>query len=123
MVEVNAINASVAYAKALSSQVDGVKTGGADPFGGANNGPSFAELVKETGMEAIADGKQSEKVSLQSLTQDTGLAEIVTAVSNAEASLETVEAGKILGIRVLDHVVVARRGYASLLEERTAGSA
>jgi len=34
-----------------------------------------------------------------------------------------VEAGRILGIRVLDHVIVARRGYVSLLEGGAAGSA
>jgi DNA repair protein RadC len=32
-----------------------------------------------------------------------------------------VEAGRILGIRVLDHVVVAQGGYASLMERRTGG--
>lgn len=87
MVEGKAINASIAYAKALSSQV-----GATNPVDNVNNGPSFAELVKEAGMEAIAEGQAAEKVSLQSLTQDAGLAEIVTAVSNAEASLETVVA-------------------------------
>jgi DNA repair protein RadC len=45
------------------------------------------------------------------------------SVEDRRLTERLVEAGKILGIRVLDHVVVARRGYASLLEEGAAGSA
>jgi flagellar hook-basal body complex protein FliE len=90
MVDGKAINASIAYAKALSSQVD--MGNGANPLSEGVNGPSFAELLQDAGKEAINEGRTSEKVSLQALTQDTGLAEIVTAVSNAEASLETVVA-------------------------------
>ncbi len=91
MVDGTAINASIAYAKALSSQVD-MGNGGANSLSEGVNGPSFAELLQDAGKEAINEGRTSEKVSLQALTQDTGLAEIVTAVSNAEASLETVVA-------------------------------
>lgn len=87
MIDGKAISATAAYTKALTSQ-----TGVSGPAGNANDGPSFAELVKEAGLDAINSGQAAEKVSLQSLTQDAGLAEIVTAVSNAEASLETVVA-------------------------------
>jgi DNA repair protein RadC len=45
------------------------------------------------------------------------------SVEDRRLTERLVEAGKILGIRVLDHVVVARRGYVSLLEDGTAGSA
>lgn len=45
------------------------------------------------------------------------------SVEDRRLTERLIEAGRILGIRVLDHVVVARRGYVSLLEGGPAGSA
>ena len=55
-------------------------------------GQSFAELLTEVGDTSVAAANQSEKMALQSITKDAELVDIVTAVSNAEVTLETVMA-------------------------------
>lgn len=99
MAVTNLSSAAEAYTKALGNAVDakGGTTVGVDEV---NTGPSFSELVNEAGKNAVADGLNSETVSLQSLTGDSGLAEIVTAVSSAEVTLETV-------VSVRDRVIQA----------------
>jgi len=92
------ISVADAYTKALSS----INKGGGAAVGSDEvaTGPSFSELVKEASTDAVKDGLNSEKVSLQSLTGDAGLADIVTAVSSAEVTLETV-------VSVRDRVIQA----------------
>ncbi len=98
MVDTSPLLGTEAYTKALGNAVKGSGTTvGVDE---ANTGPSFSELVKEAGQDAVAEGLNSEKVSLQSLTGDSGLADIVTAVSSAEVTLETV-------VSVRDRVIQA----------------
>ncbi|MEP3245390.1 MAG: flagellar hook-basal body complex protein FliE [Sneathiella sp.] len=100
MADFNPVSAMQAYGKALDS-ASNVKSGatavGADEVA---TGPSFSELVKEAGTDAVQDGLNSETVSLQSLTGESGLADIVTAVSSAEATLQTV-------VSVRDRVIQA----------------
>ena len=55
-------------------------------------GQSFVELLSEVGDTSIATANQSEKMGLRSITRDAELVDIVTAVSNAEVTLETVMA-------------------------------
>ena len=55
-------------------------------------GQSFAELLTEVSDTSLAAGNQSEKMGLKSITKDAELVDIVTAVSNAEVTLETVMA-------------------------------
>ncbi|MDA0262197.1 MAG: flagellar hook-basal body complex protein FliE, partial [Proteobacteria bacterium] len=55
-------------------------------------GQSFAELLSEVGQNSVANSNQSEKMGLQSITKSAELVDIVTAVSNAEVTLETVMA-------------------------------
>ncbi|MBL4740032.1 MAG: flagellar hook-basal body complex protein FliE [Sneathiella sp.] len=98
MAVTNLSSAAEAYTKALGNAVDAKGTAvGVDEV---NTGPSFSELVKEAGKSAVDDGLNSETVTLQSLTGDAGLAEIVTAVSSAEITLETV-------VSVRDRVIQA----------------
>lgn len=96
------LSAMQAYGKALDN-LSSIKPGEGGTKVGvdeAATGPSFSELLQEAGREAVAEGQSSEKVSLESLTGDSGLAEIVTAVSSAEATLETV-------VSVRDRVIQA----------------
>ncbi len=100
MADANPLSAMQAYGKALDN-LSNAKSGGTTVgMDEVNTGPSFAELVQEAGKDAVAEGLNSEKVSLQSLTGESGLADIVTAVSSAEATLETV-------VSVRDRVIQA----------------
>ncbi len=100
MVDTSPVSVAQAYTKALGSITDGATKGAAVGKDEISTGPSFSELVKEAGQDAVKDGLNSEKVSLQSLTGDAGLADIVTAVSSAEVTLETV-------VSVRDRVIQA----------------
>ena len=90
MADTSALAATQAYSKAINNTV-GIKPGGADTAD-AVEGPSFADLLADAGSEAMKTGVNSEQISLEAITGDAGLADIVTAVSNAEATLETVVA-------------------------------
>ena len=101
MVENSPLTAVQAYTKALD-QAASAKAGGGATVGvdEVKNGPSFSELLEEAGRDAVQEGMTSEKVSLQSLTGDSSLVDIVTAVSSAEVTLETV-------VSVRDRVIQA----------------
>ena len=92
MVDTSAVTATQAYSKALTNSVEGKNAGAAVGIDEVSNGPSFAEMLAEAGSDAIKSGNAFEQVSLDAVTGNAGLADIVTAVSNAEATLETVVA-------------------------------
>ncbi|OUR75904.1 hypothetical protein A9Q83_16155 [Alphaproteobacteria bacterium 46_93_T64] len=100
MVETSPISALQAYTKAIDQAANSKSTGTVVGSDEVTTGPSFAELVQEAGKEAVSDGLNSEKVSLQSLTGEAGLVDIVTAISSAEVTLETV-------VSVRDRVIQA----------------
>ncbi|MBL4666027.1 MAG: flagellar hook-basal body complex protein FliE [Sneathiella sp.] len=100
MVETSPISALQAYTKAIDQAASSMGTGTGVGTDEVSTGPSFADLVSEAGKEAVRDGLESEKVSLQSLTGEAGLVDIVTAVSSAEVTLETV-------VSVRDRVIQA----------------
>jgi flagellar hook-basal body complex protein FliE len=54
--------------------------------------PSFSNMVEQALGSAVAAENKSESVQLQSLTGHVDLSELVTAVANAELSLNTVVA-------------------------------
>ncbi len=91
--DVNFSGASAAYAEALARATQA--TPGADDeatVGAAAGGPNFADLVKDAVSRSTDVLRESEAVSVRALTKDAGLTEIVTAVSNAEFTLQTVVA-------------------------------
>ncbi len=89
MVDTSALAATQAYSKAINNSL-GAKPEAASEA--AIEGPSFAEMLSDAGANAIETGVNAEQVSMEAITGNTGLADIVTAVSNAEATLETVVA-------------------------------
>jgi flagellar hook-basal body complex protein FliE len=95
-------DAVAAYANAAKSAV----TGAAPSSGGAAGGSSFADLVNNAAGEAVGALQKSESTSLQAVTGKADLTEVVTAVSNAEVTLQTVAA-------LRDRVVSA---YQSILQ-------
>lgn len=100
MVDTSSISAVQAYTKALDQAANSKGSGTSVGVDEAKSGPSFSELLSEAGQNAIDQGLNAEKTSLKSLTGDTGLVDIVTAVSSAEVTLETV-------VSVRDRVIQA----------------
>ncbi len=82
---VNFAQAIAAYSAAKT------QTGGAGPTAGPA-GASFADLVADAARGAIDAGRKGEQVSMQAVVNQADLNEIVTAVTNAEVTLQTVVA-------------------------------
>ena len=90
--------ATNAYKQA--SNIGGGISGG-DMVSGAEqpSGPNFSELVSEGLNEARATGYQGEAISSKALANKTELTDLVSAMTNAELTLNTVVAvrDKIIG--------------------------
>ncbi len=67
-------------------------------FGGKAEGPagagdnSFANMVTDSLKSAVQTGREAEELSLKQISGDADLKDVVTAVANAEHTLETVVA-------------------------------
>lgn len=65
--------------------------GGANQAGGTRaTGESFAALVDQFREDSLNVTKQSEKQAMQAVAKKADLVDVVTAVANAEMTLETV---------------------------------
>ncbi len=82
---VNISQAAAAYARAAA---DATNLGAAIESGPA--GESFGELIARTLGDAAQVTRQSEQVSMQAVANQADLNEIVTAVTNAEVTLQAV---------------------------------
>jgi flagellar hook-basal body complex protein FliE len=85
---VNALSAANAYRNQLKLQ-DELAAGGLEE-GAAK--PDFAGMVKDALGGAVQAQQQSEALQMQSLTGKVELSDLVTAVANAELTLNTVVA-------------------------------
>ena len=94
------IAANVAQAYADAANIASKASTGAGGVGGPGELPKFSELVQDMLGSAVAAGKDAEAKSAASLTGDAELIDVVTALSAAETSLETV-------IAVRDKVISA----------------
>ncbi len=92
---------STAMSTAINAYVDAVKRGGvaAEPKEQTAGG-NFAELVKSIGESALEAGNRADQLSVAAVEGKANVAEVVTAVANAELALQTV-------IAVRDQVVSA----------------
>ena len=82
---VNIANAAAAYAKRAGTGLEpGATPRSADP------GQSFSELLADSVKGAIDVGRQSETMSAKALAGKADLNEVVTAVTNAEVTLQAV---------------------------------
>ena len=80
---VNIANAAAAYAKQAGTGADaGAAPRSADP------GQSFSDLLGDSIKGAIEAGKNSEAVSAKAIAGKADLNEVVTAVTNAEVTLQ-----------------------------------
>lgn len=91
-------NAGMGFAKAVQAYNNVAK---GDAFGaqgkrsssiGSQGGDDFASLVKGAINEAIKIGKRSEKLTIQGVNDKADLNHVVTAVAEAEVTLQTVVA-------------------------------
>jgi flagellar hook-basal body complex protein FliE len=83
-----AVNAYKQAAGAVSSAVSSKKP---VAMPGADD-ESFAGMVTESLQQAVQSGRQAEELSLKQISGEADLKDVVTAVANAEHTLETVVA-------------------------------
>jgi flagellar hook-basal body complex protein FliE len=62
------------------------------PLGGADDGNSFVGMVTDSLKSAAQTGREAEELSLKQISGEADLKDVVTAVANAEHTLETVVA-------------------------------
>ncbi len=84
----NVSNALSAYQAAVSRQVLPSET----PVEPVSPAGSFASMLKSAALQAEQDNKQAETLSIQAVKGTADMQEVVMAVSNAEAALQTVVA-------------------------------
>lgn len=82
----NAISAYATAAKRMQGASESLETGGAS----ATRGPSFADMLAEAGQNSLNLGRSAEGLSAASLNGSAELSDVVTAVTNAEVTLQTV---------------------------------
>ena len=80
--------AQAAAAYAHTGRIAGAAGGAAPETGGSG----FADMVRQAADDTVGALQKGEAASLQAVTGKADLSEVVTAVSNAEATLQTVAA-------------------------------
>ena len=93
----------------INQAIDAYKSAAKGSFGGTDNdkamstgGDDFASLVKGAIKEAIRIGEHSEQMSIAGINDKADLTQVVTAVAEAELTLQTV-------VNVRDKVITAYR--------------
>jgi flagellar hook-basal body complex protein FliE len=84
----SAVNAYQRAAKTTDSMVSGK----IDAAAGAANTGSFLGMVNDSLKSAVTTGREAEELSLKQISGEADLKDVVTAVANAEHTLETVVA-------------------------------
>ena len=97
---VNPAGAASAYAQAASRIAGGGAGDAGAVTGPGSAGPSFADMVKDSIGGAIETAKGSETASLKGISGKADVVDLVTAVNEAEMTLQTV-------VAVRDRVVQA----------------
>lgn len=86
----NAAGAANAYAQTASRILEGGTDVGS--AGATNTGPSFADLVKDSIGGAVNTTRTSEAATLNAISGKADVVDLVTAVNDAEMTLQTVVA-------------------------------
>ncbi len=81
----------------------GVKSGNASHIN--TGGDSFGEIMRDTAQSAIDTMKHSEATSAKAITGDADLNAVITAVTSAELTLQTVVAVRDRVINALQEVL------------------
>lgn len=81
-----------AAAKAYAALQNPASALGEGPAGAALGGPDFGDLVKSAMTDAVSSSKNAEKKIAEQVAGKADLVDVVTAISSASTSLETVMA-------------------------------
>jgi len=97
MADVTFSSAAAAYAKGMAQAAGASAPGGATPGAGAGSG--FADLVSDALVDARETGIAAERDSVRAAKGEIGLQDVVTSITNAEVTLQTVVAvrDKVIG--------------------------
>ena len=115
---VSMTNALAAYARQAKDTGGGMEPRSADP------GKSFADMLGESLESAVKAGKESEQMSAKAIAGQADLNEVVSAVSNAEVTLQTVVAIRDrVYDKMLSQVAQARARGAMVVAVATEGDA
>jgi flagellar hook-basal body complex protein FliE len=98
---INAANAALAYVEALKRPAVG---GGEAATLGAG-GPSFADMVQDAVGQGVAATKAGEAATVKAATGEMELIDVITAVANAETTLQTVVAVRDQVIQAYQDIV------------------
>ena len=101
MSTVNVANAAAAYARNSQKIAQGLEPRQSDP---AKN---FSDLVTESLSEAVNTGRVAENMSAKAVAGEAELTDVVTAVTNAEVTLQTV-------VAIRDKVIAAYQEIARM---------
>lgn len=101
---INTVGGAAAYAEAARRRLD---IGGDDNATATkgSGGPSFADMVKDMVDKTVQTGTKAEQASAAALTGKADVTDVVTAVSNAEMSLQTVVAIRDKMIQAYDDIM------------------
>ena len=91
---ISPVDAAQAFSKAAK-----LASGGMEPRATPGQS-SFVDLVKDVATKSIEAGKESERLTAAAVAGEADLTDVVTAVSNAEMTLQTV-------VTVRDRVLAA----------------
>ena len=82
----------VSFNNAIAAYDSAARAMGAPGLEARSTAPGFADLLRGVADDATAAGREGERASLQAIAGKAELADVVTAVSNAEVALQTVVA-------------------------------
>lgn len=93
---------ATSLATAINAYVDAVKSANGGPATAPEKsaGGNFADLMQSIGRDALEAGHKADQMSIAAVEGKANVAEVVTAVANAELALQTV-------VAVRDQVVQA----------------
>ncbi len=85
-------NAAISAYKQAAGSVTSAVSGNKASAVSAGDDNNFASMVTDSLQQAVSTGRQAEELSLKQISGDADLKDVVTAVANAEHTLETVVA-------------------------------
>jgi flagellar hook-basal body complex protein FliE len=101
---ISAANAALAYVEALRRPAAGPEADPAAVLGRAG-GPSFADLVQDAVGRGVAAARAGEAASVKAAAGQMELVDVITAVANAETTLQTVVAVRDQVIQAYQDIV------------------
>ena len=85
----------------------GLDSSGLEPRKSQDPGSDFLNLVKEAAESAVETGKKGEAASMAAVAGNADISEVVTAVANAEITLQT-------AVAIRDKVIAAYQDIARM---------